>query len=133
MSYRLGLELKNSVEKIICKSFDLSSLIFNRSSFADLHNISYNTLNSNYTQKHTFIKSHTPASLALLTSTARLLAHHSSSLNLLDSHSFCMPCLQAAPLSPVQATLHALQAIGMSFSLHCRLPLEGCLQQVAIT
>ena len=43
----------NSVEKTIYMWFNRSSLIFDRSSLADLHNKSYNTLNSNFTNKHT--------------------------------------------------------------------------------
>ena len=41
-------------KKTICTSFDRSSLIFDRSSLADLHNKFYSTLDSNFTQKHTW-------------------------------------------------------------------------------
>ena len=42
----------NSAEKTICTRFNRSSLIFNRSSLADLSNKSCSTLDSNFTNKH---------------------------------------------------------------------------------
>ena len=46
-------ELEILQKKTICMSFDRSSLIFDRSSLADLANKSCNSLDFNFTNKHT--------------------------------------------------------------------------------
>ena len=57
---KLGLGwVRKFCRKKICTSFDWSSLIFNRSSQADLHSRSCRTLDSNFTYKHTLSKSKT--------------------------------------------------------------------------
>ena len=48
-----GLVGKKTCKKLICTRFDWSSLIFDRSSLANLANKSYNSLDFNFTNKYT--------------------------------------------------------------------------------